>query len=1160
MSAPKPASILAPYISQALAAVSKAGVKAGGDTQIEVEVRFEDVVIGVFERVKQGLLKRTPARIIQSTDYIANGVRRTLLAVPVEPTAGEKEAGVRTMRYQPVSIVKTQLWTHKSEEYPLKLVVSTERQVKEAVVTSDASYRTGADLIRSKQRWEFGYYPGNEILVHLTHVTQEEKGQPPSSRFEIEAEINGPITKESLDKLDRVVTPLLMPLIYDTRFLYTKAQRLAVVNDYNRILGLPESKDGKLNHEAMVQARNLKRRDCVWGGLLGGAINYAITVKAEGLRKQLMVHDTGIYLLFPPREINRVTPNIQGFENAIGTILDGEHIPPERRVGKGLEIKAPVYYLPFDVMAYNGNISVQSKSLFDRLSIRDIFARRFSPTSLDLVVAIKEFVPLGKSVEELEAAIAHVKATVRELPYKTDGFMVTPIEAPYNPHSDHVPLHKRILTELPDTCKLKEWEELTADMRVEWVLDGDAPGILLVNRQIRTPGKKPRVERVRWAGNSYNPFDPTTQVIWNSPVLRGIPSGSVVEFGPRLAADHETILLQAIRVRTDKAEPNREEIVNDVWDDINNPLELATLEGKTLALAFQWHNRIKKALFEDIPEGANVVDIGAGQGGDLSKMRHLNRILAVEPDEKKLTEYKRRAGIQRGTEAPMSSKVSLLVAGGEESKRIIEAASEWFNWGKPLPAGGKRPPLYVTMMLSLSFFWKDAAMLQGLANTLQGLRAAYRASGGTEPVRFMFFTIEGKATLDMVKALGTNFTLGQASFHFEQPNKLLVHIKDSIVEDQEEYLVNLPELVSVAHLKDVVVTPATGEKFLSQSAQLYTSMYVYGSAEIEEPTVDAGLPLVEEIAKTPPMEEKPKMEPAPRVKQMTTPDSEGIKPLLVEIKQLEALPVDETMLTTGAREETQGAAIVSKGDDEKQLVATTILPDNISMIVLPAGVKEYWRVATLHNGNSFFHSLLKITNKRYRRMGASARLSMAANLRKELATILLTINAWNFPTEDEVRDALYGGVDPRKAMDPESLGAKLPLNCYYYTVSDGELHNTMTRVEGTLRGYDYLAAQLQSGAELPYYFFDYIAEIIHVNINVYKLTNGGLLLMGHYNSKPSRTLVATRKGTWQRPTIALLECENYHYEPIGYPDPQDTYKGALAFNFQSLPILYGQSA
>lgn len=124
---------------------------------------------------------------------------------------------------------------------------------------------------------------------------------------------------------------------------------------------------------------------------------------------------------------------------------------------------------------------------------------------------------------------------------------------------------------------------------------------------------------------------------------------------------------------------------------------------KTLEGMRAYHNRRKEEFLELATPGV-LLDLGSGRGGDLGKWERLDmfsRILAVEPNEDNLTEFRSR--LQK-TYKKLQGKVTTLQAGAEETAKVVSAL------------GGTADT--ITMMLSLTFFFRTRAMLDQLIETL----------------------------------------------------------------------------------------------------------------------------------------------------------------------------------------------------------------------------------------------------------------------------------------------------------------------------------------------------------------------------------------------------------------------------------------------------------
>ena len=806
-------------------------------SSIETEIRFQEIDSAIFNRVLD-FFRDAKKTVDHSKDYISvDGTRRTAktIADPQDPQIG----------HQVLQTIKKQLlWSDNLalSEWGLKVAVNRETPIQ--ILQTHGPVSPGRDkLVRSKHRVSVDLYK-ETIRVDLTRVGETHNDGRYFEKFEIEVEL---IDSMKLDSqiwinLDRVLV-LLLRLVQNTVVVYTRSVRDLLIREINQILN-PDSnsqtsRDKVLNHTSLVQARNLKVRDLVWGGLMGGEIKYTCTPKAEGLRKMFVIHSTGIWLIFPPREYCQLTGPLSELTGLEGTILDGEDLLQKHRKSDST-IKELHYYLPFDTIASRRSILIQKKDHLERLKIcdeiRNFFQRQPSKPQ-SFAFGNKDFYLLGETISDFYDTISRMDAKISMLPYHTDGYMFTPNNAPYNPHSDRYRLNKRILTSYPDICKWKEPSKLTIDLRLNWraVTDAtsDGGGWLLAN-----DNGAPKVFR----GSSMNPFDPATQMNWDHHLLKGLTTGSVVELAPDFST--QPVQLFPLRIREEKPQPNRLEIAEDVWNDINNPLDHQTLVGESFALVRAYHNRVKRQLLQEIPAGSYLVDLGSGRGGDVRKWYHLERVLAVEPNLEHAKELRRRlesAVIRDGTlVSTMDQKVKIEICGGEDTTRIVEAAKLAFGlMSAPTHSRTDLPPMYISMMLSLSFFWKSISFLNQLATTIRALIKMYVEAGGRHPVEFKFLTIEGAAVRHLFQSYPNPVVLGPAQIALHD-NVVKIHIVDTIVEDQTEYLVDLSQLWVLAGLQPKQIAPATDELFLSPTETVYTRLYLYGSCvqTVETPELE----------------------------------------------------------------------------------------------------------------------------------------------------------------------------------------------------------------------------------------------------------------------------------------------------------------------------------
>lgn len=100
--------------------------------------------------------------------------------------------------------------------------------------------------------------------------------------------------------------------------------------------------------------------------------------------------------------------------------------------------------------------------------------------------------------------------------------------------------------------------------------------------------------------------------------------------------------LRALRFRDDKKKPNSSQVIMNNVDG----LELRDIwNGYACILMRQYHNAIKRKMLKKYAQGCTILDIGSGQGGDVSKWGDVRKVYCVEPSDKAVIELKKRLSI-----------------------------------------------------------------------------------------------------------------------------------------------------------------------------------------------------------------------------------------------------------------------------------------------------------------------------------------------------------------------------------------------------------------------------------------------------------------------------------------------------------------------------------
>ncbi len=779
-------------------------------------------------------------------------------------------------------------------EYDIRMTLNVERRQDESTFPT-----TGNRIIRERVRTSFVMNNGL-IGVDMSEIMMIDESGTTRNSYEVEIEYLG--DQNNFNVFVRE-TDNICKILRDTNVIYTTQDRNQLNFDIGSLLPIfksnkrdpcvkPKKESDRIliDKKVLVDARNIKKRDLVYGGIVGNyklkdvrvlsqprregvpqnGTNYLLTFKADGWRKMLIIHITGIWLVYPPFEFNLVispTFNITGLTQLLtsynGTVLDGEYVIPKQPNG------VDYWYLAFDCLSFCGLVTRSGVQNRSGVSIQDqsyivrrerVLAVSNAVRNSILTVDVKESREI-RTPSDFFTSVGDFLDRRDELPYNQDGLMFIPIDVKYNPHSEEYPLRDRTLTQHPDTCKWKEGSDITIDFAVKWVnsnsvnsnsVNSNSVSSDIMDRRIELyVYDETRCENVLFVGNLINPLtsdmiDHGNELTWN------VPSGTIVEYEwvllPQVNATDPKGILRPRKIRTEKSSANKLSIALDDWEDVINPITEDDIRGINLTMTFSYHNRIKKALYNMLTfdhnkgnrNGINLLDIGGGEGGDVAKWLGLTDpknpqttgfVVTVEPNVNNTIELNRRVDL-----FGMRDKVRIVETGGEDTVAITNAVREFIPGGK-VDA--------VSLMLSMSFFWASSEHLDALVKTI----VTNLKPGG----KIIFLTINGDVIEQLFEpALGgphiTDLTIATANLHlypkfadqrFGRPLDFI--LPGTIVEEQREYLVHLQDFRTRLAVYGINIEEnyrAEREKLLSSTNKLYSSMYSYGYAVSDEITLN----------------------------------------------------------------------------------------------------------------------------------------------------------------------------------------------------------------------------------------------------------------------------------------------------------------------------------
>jgi hypothetical protein len=264
-----------------------------------------------------------------------------------------------------------------------------------------------------------------------------------------------------------------------------------------------------------------------------------------------------------------------------------------------------------------------------------------------------------------------------------------------------------------------------------------------------------------------------------------ISSGMIVE------CVYENNKFKAYKIRNDKDKPNYISVANDVFSDMKNPFTFESLiqsiesaEGKEikeekgkecLDEMRKYNNLVKKNLINKFSKNANVLDLGFGRGGDIWKysQNKTKLVIGVEPNKENRDESKQRIkqviatddNITKFVVLPFKAQENLLISEKLERKNV-DVVSSFF---------------------SLTFFFENEDELDKLCNTVsQNLRIGGKFIGTFMDGNETFKLLQGKEKIE-----NECFKIEKKYVDSDKTNfgmKINIHLKDTIVNEQEEYL------------------------------------------------------------------------------------------------------------------------------------------------------------------------------------------------------------------------------------------------------------------------------------------------------------------------------------------------------------------------------------
>jgi SAM-dependent methyltransferase len=481
-------------------------------------------------------------------------------------------------------------------EYSFRVGIATEKRIND-------DFNEFRYIIRDKKR--ISYVLGN-IRYDFT-VVDTTDDEITKTTYEIELES----TIEHVDQLYEDTKQFILK-IFGGNFLINNTEREDVIMEINNILGISSR---FLSASIVNKPKDLKFNDLNSKGL---HLPYAVSYKADGIRKLMYVSKSGMYLIYPP-DVMKMSEDIT---SDIDYLIDVEYMENGR-------------ILAFDMLVYDGDI--RHKNLNERLDILKTVEKDLVEKGVEKF-SVKKYSFIANNFQD------NVRKFLADKPdFEDDGLIFTPVNAPYISEN-------RTKNNFFNPSLVKKWKPMDKISIDFEIMEGGFLGVKNFENEI-----------VKFDGTPNIPY---------KDVVHKFDTGLIIEFG----WDQENNSFVDMRKREDKIEPNFVTVSQDVWRLIHNPISKNTLIGNDLVLMRKFHNIYKTEILNTLKRRGvgRVLDLGSGRGGDVNKWaRNMFKVFAVEPSLEYITG---KDGLMDRLEAHShTDMVSVVHAKAEELEKIKDS-------------------------------------------------------------------------------------------------------------------------------------------------------------------------------------------------------------------------------------------------------------------------------------------------------------------------------------------------------------------------------------------------------------------------------------------------------------------------------------------------------
>jgi mRNA capping enzyme/mRNA capping enzyme, C-terminal domain len=482
------------------------------------------------------------------------------------------------------------------------------------------------------------------------------------------------------------------------------------------------------------------------------------TVKLNGKRMFMLILNNTCWLIMPPFTVAK-------FGTVIDDKYDGTYLDGELEISKFKGVNPEIYnFSVFDILFYKGN-DVRNKKFLNRLEIvKEILDEEIIEPFYGKV-ELKHFYTEGNIYKRIRDSITEYERKKQKDPESVDGLIIQPSGFYKN----------------DDTFKWKPVNQLTIDFEFFPVTKED-----IGNKEFPEIANE-NYNRAFFLNvknkQDYEIFRPDEYKSYNG-VLIFKPKDNYLKWSGAIVEclwDKKINNFTPIKLRDDRSYPNNYGTAMGVWKSIHEPVELSTIAGEDLVIMRKVHNKVKNFELEKYLKPDNIIiDIGSGRGGDLKKWRELklNRIYAIEPNNKNSKELVKRLKEDQEKFGDEMPDVELLSFGAENTEKIKERIGADIS---KLNA--------IISFFSLTFFGEDAEKYNGLLETLDII-----PEGGF----FIGAVMDGKSVFNLInkERKDKSRSLKQINKDIEKLNEQISKIISGIDVKNESKISNIQQRIS----------------------------------------------------------------------------------------------------------------------------------------------------------------------------------------------------------------------------------------------------------------------------------------------------------------------------------------------------------------------------